>query len=72
MSRKKIKHGWVLWNVEDRSFVDENWDADDVPLEHAEVYTTRAKARRYKIGSDRVRKVEVDSNGIPIRIIKGG
>ena len=67
-----MKTGWIL-QTEYNEFVDEDLDTTDV-IEDAEVFSTRKKAREavasYNM-DDVVRKVEVDENGIAVKIIPG-
>ena len=76
------KHGWVIQEDGDRGFVDEDcggyYDFDDVenspnPVENAKVYNTRKQAREThnKLDDDIIRKVELDDNGVPVKVIPG-
>jgi len=67
----KAKHGWILFDTVEESFVDGNFRAEGVTLSKAGIYLTRGGAREDKLRRDRIRKVELDSKGNAIRVIPG-
>ena len=72
------KHGWVIQEDGDGGFVDAEQSSETTEhelnsVESAEVYDTRKQARKSdnKLKEDIIRKVELDENGVAVKVIPG-
>ena len=63
------KHGWVLQDKDDKFVTEDSGTSECV--NDAEVHTTRIYARDYKLNTDVVRKVELNTQGKAVKIIPG-
>ncbi len=68
----KKKHGWVLYAMADKHWVNRNYGSRrKTLLRNAKVFSTRLDARDYKLDTDRIRKVSLTAKGKAKKIILG-
>jgi hypothetical protein len=74
------KHGWAIEDMEEGGFMDEslgcfpdNNTKGRNPVDRAKVFITRKQAREAgcKLDTDVIRKVELDEDGTPVKVIPG-
>jgi len=62
--------GWVLFDTEEKKYVDKYYNTVTTKLSRAKIFATREEVRYHKLGCDRVRKVRIEG-GRAIEIIPG-